>query len=54
MLGLFDLSFRDIVGLLVLCYIWRWHSFFWNKLAKLGDAIAISNFKLSMTDPLTD
>ena len=25
-----------------------------NKLAKLGDAIAISNLKLSMTDSLTD
>ena len=25
-----------------------------NKLAKLGDAIAISNLKLSMTDPPTD
>ena len=25
-----------------------------NKLAKLGDAIAISNLKLSFTDPLTD
>ena len=25
-----------------------------NKLAKLGDAIAISNLKLSITDPLTD
>ena len=24
-----------------------------NKLAKLGDAIAISNLKLSITDPLT-
>ena len=24
-----------------------------NQLAKLGDAIAISNLKLSMTDPLT-
>ena len=27
---------------------------FINKLAKLGDAITISNLKLSMTDPLTD
>ena len=25
-----------------------------NKLGKLGDAIAISNLKLSMTDSLTD
>ena len=25
-----------------------------NKLAKLGDAIAISNLKLSITEPLTD
>ena len=25
-----------------------------NKLAKLGDAIAISNLKLSITDSLTD
>ena len=25
-----------------------------NKLAKFGDAIAISNMKLSITDPLTD
>ena len=24
-----------------------------NKLAKLGDAVAISNLKLSITDPLT-
>ena len=28
--------------------------YFIKKLAKLGDAIAISNLKLSMTDPLTD
>ena len=25
-----------------------------NKLVKLGDVIAISNLKLSITDPLTD
>ena len=34
------------------CILKSYHCLF-NKLAKLGDAIAISNLKLSMTDSLT-